>query len=99
LDGWLELADLYASAHQYVIFLRCLYKITMMTTKCIRRYSHSFQALSHAMLIAPQNPFHALRFAETAYTAGDVPLALSYFLKVVEMSEDDSGVCREHGSV
>ena len=44
------------------------------------------------MLIAPQNPFHALRFAETAYTAGDIPLALSYFLKVVEMSEDDSGV-------
>jgi hypothetical protein len=44
------------------------------------------------MLIAPQNPFHVLRFAETAYTAGDVPLALSYFLKVVEMSDDDSGV-------
>jgi len=44
------------------------------------------------MLIAPQNPFHALHFAETAYTAADVPLALSYFLKVVEMSEDDSGV-------
>ncbi len=44
------------------------------------------------MLIAPQNPFHALRFAETAYTAGDIPLALSYFLKVVEMSEGDSGV-------
>jgi hypothetical protein len=44
------------------------------------------------MLIAPQNPFHVLHFAETAYTAGDVPLALSYFLKVVEMSEDDSGV-------
>jgi len=44
------------------------------------------------MLIAPQNPFHALRFAETAYTARDVPLALTYFLKVVEMSEDDSGV-------
>jgi len=44
------------------------------------------------MLIAPQNPFHALRFAETAYTAGDVPLALSYFLKVVEMSDEDSGV-------
>jgi len=71
LDGWLELADLYASIHQY---------------------SHSLQALSHTMLIAPQNPFHALRFAETAYTAGDIPLALSYFLKVVEMSEDDSGV-------
>lgn len=44
------------------------------------------------MLIAPQNPFHALRFAETAYTAGDVPLALRYFLMVVEMSEDDSGI-------
>lgn len=42
------------------------------------------------MLIAPQNPFHALRFAETAYTGGDVPLALSYFLKVVEMSDEDS---------
>jgi len=70
LEGWVELADLYASIHQY---------------------RHSLQALSHALLVAPQNPFHALRFAETAYTAGDVPLALSYFLKVVEMSEGDSG--------
>ena len=37
------------------------------------------------LLLAAQNPFHLLRFAETAYTAGDVPLALRTFLCVVDM--------------
>ena len=89
LDGWLELADLYASVHQYGIVS---IHFMLMFTKSICRYRNSLQAISHAMLIAPQNPFHALRFAETAYTAGDIPLALSYLLKVVDMSEDDLGV-------
>lgn len=47
------------------------------------------QALSHALLLAPQNPFTMLQFAETAYTAGDLPLALKTFLVVVDMGERD----------
>ncbi|KAG8858192.1 hypothetical protein FRB91_010107 [Serendipita sp. 411] len=70
LEGWLELADLYAS---------------------LNLYTRSLQALSHALLLAPQNPFHALRFAETAYTANDIPLALRYYLRTIELidSEED----------
>ncbi|KAF8062197.1 hypothetical protein FPV67DRAFT_260421 [Lyophyllum atratum] len=68
VEGWLELADIYASCNQY---------------------SQALQALSHALLLAPQNPFTFLQFAETAYTAGDLPLALKMFLIVVEMGERD----------
>ncbi|KAG5636314.1 hypothetical protein H0H81_008428 [Sphagnurus paluster] len=53
------------------------------------QYTHALQALSHALLLAPQNPFTFLQFAETAYTSGDLPLALKMFLVVVEMGERD----------
>ncbi|KAJ6511393.1 hypothetical protein C8R47DRAFT_732740 [Mycena vitilis] len=57
-------------------------------TTC-NQYIHALQALSHALLLAPQNPFYVLQFAETAYTAGDLPLALKTFLVVVDMCERD----------
>ena len=54
----------------------------------------ALQALSHAMLLSPQNPFYVLQFAETAYTSNDVPLATKMFLNVIDMSDvspkDDS---------
>lgn len=53
------------------------------------RYASSLQALSHAMVIAPQNPFYVLQFAETAGTGGQWALALKMYLRVVEMVEDD----------
>jgi len=68
LEGWLELASIYASIHQY---------------------THSLSSLSHALLLAPQNPFYALQFAETAYTLGDVPLALKMFLRVTEQVDEE----------
>lgn len=51
------------------------------------QYTASLQALSHLLLLNPQNPFYFLKFAETAYTSGDLPLALKMFLVVVDMSE------------
>jgi len=57
-------------------------------SKC-NQYSHALESLSHALILAPQNPFTFLQFAETAYTAGDIPLALKMFLVVAEMSERD----------
>ncbi|KAJ6588472.1 hypothetical protein B0H19DRAFT_207703 [Mycena capillaripes] len=57
-------------------------------TTC-NQYIHALQALSHVLLLAPQNPFYVLQFAETAYTAGDLPLALKTFLVVVDMCERD----------
>jgi ER membrane protein complex subunit 2 len=59
------------------------------------RYTRSLQALSHVLLLAPQNPFHVLHFAETAYTANDVPLAIRYFLRAIELCDaDNRGVAR-----
>jgi hypothetical protein len=56
---------------------------------CNPRYIPALQALSHVLLLAPQNPFYVLQFAETAYTSGDLPLALKTFLVVVDMVERD----------
>ncbi|KAF8902585.1 hypothetical protein CPB84DRAFT_1775740 [Gymnopilus junonius] len=53
------------------------------------QYHSALQALSHALLLTPQNPFTFLQFAETAYTSGDVPLALKMFLVVIDMNESE----------
>lgn len=53
------------------------------------RYSSALQALSHALLLVPQNPFTFLQFAETAFSAGDIPLALKNFLIVIDMNDSD----------
>ncbi|KAF8578835.1 TPR-like protein [Ramaria rubella] len=53
-------------------------------------YTLSLQALTHVLLLASQNPFYVLRFAETAYTAADVPLALKTFLRIIDMDEPGS---------
>ncbi|KAG2035976.1 hypothetical protein BDR03DRAFT_474723 [Suillus americanus] len=68
VEGWLELADIYASCNQY---------------------DHSFQALSHVLLLTPQNPFYVLQAAETAYTSEDIFLAIKMFLTVVDMTDAD----------
>lgn len=84
VEGWIELADLYNCCHQYVfpVHLTCL-------AKYIFRYAYALQSLSHALLLAPQNPFHFLQFAETAYLALDIPLSLKMYLQVVDMTDDD----------
>ncbi|KAI0701829.1 TPR-like protein [Cytidiella melzeri] len=53
------------------------------------RYELALQSLSHVLLLAPQNPFHMLHFAETAYLVPDVPLALKVYLQAVDMTDDD----------
>ncbi|OAX34477.1 TPR-like protein [Rhizopogon vinicolor AM-OR11-026] len=68
VEGWLELADIYATCNQY---------------------EHSLQALTHVLLLTPQNPFYMLQAAETAYTAEDFPLAIKMFLTVVDMTDGD----------
>ncbi|KAF8128535.1 TPR-like protein [Boletus edulis] len=68
VEGWLELADIYATSNQY---------------------EYSLQSLEHVLLLAPQNPFYVLQAAETAYTAGDLALAIKMFLMVVDMTDGD----------
>lgn len=87
-EAWLELADLYASCGQYVYPL-ALRLSNHSPLTLASRYTQSLHALSHAQLLAPQNPFFTLQSAETAYTAGDLPLALRLFLAVVDMSDGD----------
>jgi len=48
-------------------------------------FPQSLSSLSHVLLLIPQNPFYVLQAAETAYTALDIPLALKFFLRSVEM--------------
>ncbi|KAI5120033.1 hypothetical protein M0805_004661 [Coniferiporia weirii] len=52
------------------------------------QYESALGALQHALLLAPQNPFYVLQAAEIAYTAGDIPLSVKFFLSVVDMTED-----------
>ena len=58
----------------------------------VSSYLSALQALSQALLLAPQNPFIFLQFAETAFTAGDIPLALKNFLIVIDMNDSDVSV-------
>ncbi|KAJ3840945.1 hypothetical protein F5878DRAFT_532671 [Lentinula raphanica] len=51
------------------------------------QYTSATQALSHALLLAPQNPFYVLQFAETAYTADDVPLAMKMFMLALDIMD------------
>ncbi|KAH9077702.1 TPR-like protein [Lactarius deliciosus] len=53
------------------------------------QYASALQALSHVLLLAPQNPFYVLQAAETAYTAEDIPLAIRFFLMTIDMIGDD----------
>lgn len=60
------------------------------------RYNYALQALSHALLLAPQNPFYVLEFAEIAYASGDMPLAVKTFLIVVDMTDDEDAPVTSH---
>ncbi|KAF8685174.1 TPR-like protein [Rhizoctonia solani] len=71
LEGWLELADIYATCNLY---------------------DNSLSALAHAQLIAPQTPQIALCSAETAYTTGDIDLALKSFLRAAELCGSGPGI-------
>ncbi|KAE9395430.1 TPR-like protein [Gymnopus androsaceus JB14] len=51
------------------------------------QYTSALQALSHALLLAPQNPFYVLQFAETAYTAEDIPLAIKMFMLTIDIAD------------
>ncbi|KIK55581.1 hypothetical protein GYMLUDRAFT_47797 [Collybiopsis luxurians FD-317 M1] len=51
------------------------------------QYTSALQALSHVLLLAPQNPFYVLQFAETAYTADDIPLAIKMFMLAVDIAD------------
>ncbi|KAA1101502.1 hypothetical protein PGT21_022763 [Puccinia graminis f. sp. tritici] len=77
-EGWLQLADIYAS---------------------LGLYEQSLSALEDLILIQPENTFHILRYAETAYTAGEYELSYKTYLRVIELSdrissESKGGPCR-----
>ncbi|KWU41648.1 hypothetical protein RHOSPDRAFT_36800 [Rhodotorula sp. JG-1b] len=50
------------------------------------QYPAALTCLDHAVVLSPHDPFVHLKAAETAYTAGEFPLAWKGFARVVEMS-------------
>ncbi|GAA5982159.1 hypothetical protein JCM11641_000606 [Rhodosporidiobolus odoratus] len=54
-------------------------------------YPQALSAASHAVLLQPNNGWVHLKYAELAYTAGEVEVAWKGFLRVIEMS-DDQGI-------
>ncbi|KAI0275710.1 hypothetical protein BGY98DRAFT_40716 [Russula aff. rugulosa BPL654] len=54
------------------------------------QYTSALQSLAHVLVLTPQNPFYVLQAGETAYTAQDIPLAMRFFLMVIEMTGDDN---------
>ena len=87
VEAWLELADIYASQHQCASPFTQIESVRHIDTK--RRYTSALQSLSHVLVLTPQNPFYVLQAGETAYTAQDIPLAMSFFLMAIEMAGDD----------
>lgn len=91
VEGWLELADMYSACNQYVPSPPpFLFFADPGCGTPVRRYANALQSMQHALLLAPQNSFYVLQTAETAYTAGDIPLAIRMYLTVVDMSDSDS---------
>uniref|UniRef100_A0A0K3CRI8 ER membrane protein complex subunit 2 n=1 Tax=Rhodotorula toruloides TaxID=5286 RepID=A0A0K3CRI8_RHOTO len=52
-------------------------------------YPQALTALSHAVILAPHDPWVALKFAETIYTAGEVHMVWKEYLRVAEMSTEE----------
>lgn len=86
VDGWLELADVYASCSRYARPHFTISDSYHSHLHCFS-YSSSLQSLQHALLLAPQNPSYVLLAGETAFTLSDSALALKYFLLAVELSD------------
>ena len=84
VDGWVELAEIYHLCNQYGFHLHNPPKV-----HAGFRHNYALQAISHALLLAPQNPFYVLEFAEIAYSSGDMPLAVKTFLMAVDMTDDE----------
>ena len=79
-------------ACRYLLFLRTV-RISLHSSHPpsddhLTRFEFALKSLQHALVLAPQNPFYVQQAAETAYSAGDVPLAAKFFLGVVDMTED-----------
>jgi len=85
VDGWVELAEIYHLCNQYDPHP----PLSPPNAYTGFRHTYALQAISHALLLAPQNPFYVLEFAEIAYSSGDMPLAVKTFLMAVDMTDDE----------
>jgi ER membrane protein complex subunit 2 len=93
VEGWLELADIYSACNQSVSSIPTIQTLFVLTNHyTVHRYTSALQSLSHVLLLTPQNPFYVLQAAETAYTAGDIPLSIRMFLMAVDMTDADDSV-------
>ena len=68
-------------------FLLLIPSFSLSPTRRPFSYTPSLASLSHTLILAPQNPLHYLRHAETAYTLGDLPLAFKSYLLCLSLTE------------
>ncbi|KAF5392704.1 hypothetical protein D9757_000977 [Collybiopsis confluens] len=88
LEGWVELAELYSSCNQ--LRLSPLLETQFLTNETSVPSSQiHFGTTSPISRPSPrpQNPFYVLQFAETAYTADDIPLAIKMFMLAVDIAD------------
>jgi hypothetical protein len=54
-----------------------------------QQFENAQQAIAHAMVLAPQNPFYVMLGAQNAWDSGEVGLSLRQWLRASEMLEED----------
>ena len=53
------------------------------------KYAQAAYALEELVLLAPQNSYVLLHYAETLYTAGDIATAYKMYLRILELARGD----------
>jgi len=79
-EGLAELVDIFPTDQESWLELASLYLHQ-------NKYAQAVFALEELVLLAPQNSFYLLKYAETLYTAGDVAHAYKIYLRILELGE------------
>lgn len=79
-EGVAEFVDIFPSDQESWLELASLYLQQNM-------YAQAAFALEELILLAPQNSFYLLKYAETLYTAGDIAHAYKIYLRILELGE------------
>lgn len=83
-EAWLQLADTYASVNMCA---RSFPLRHVRQTDRKQRHPQELTALSHAILLQPNDAFALLRHAETSLKLGDYDTSVKEALRVIEMCD------------
>ncbi|WFD21547.1 TPR-like protein [Malassezia equina] len=88
-EGLAELVDIFPTDQESWLELASLYLQQ-------NKYAQAVFALEELVLLAPQNSFYLLKYAETLYTAGDMVHAYKIYLRILELGEGNLDPCTGH---